>query len=150
MALFHVAVDAVGVVPGQVHLAPLAVDLRGVPSVAVAGDAAVGDAGGIQQLGVDALIAFARAFMAGEAAFRGAVVKAVVVFQLVERPVVQPQGHVVLGAGGFLSALGDGVVNDLRDRGACGIVDGHPKVGYAQIANVVGRIHEVKVDVIAA
>ena len=151
MALIKIAVPVVVcVVPGEVHLAPLAIDLHGVPGVAVAGDAAVGYAGGVEQLGVDALVAFARALVAGEAAFRGAVVKAVVVFQLVERPVVQPQGHVVLGAGGFLPALGHGVVHDLRDRGACGIVDGHPKVGYAQIANVVGRIHEVEVDVIAA
>lgn len=93
MALIKVAVPVVVcVVPGEVHLAPLAVDLHGVPGVVIAGDAAVGDAGGIQQLGVDALVAFARALMAGEAAFRAAPIKAVVVFQLVERPVVQPQG----------------------------------------------------------
>ena len=89
MALIEVAVPVVVcVVPGEVHLAPLAVDLHGVPSVTIAGDAAVGDAGGIQQLGVDALVAFARALMAGEAAFRAAPVEVVVVFQLVERPVV--------------------------------------------------------------
>ena len=151
MALIKVAVPvAVRVVPGEVHLAPLAVGLHGVPSVVIAGDAAVGDAGGIQQLGVDALVAFARALMAGEAAFRAAPVEVVVVFQLVKRPVVQPQSHVVLGAGGFLPALGNGVVHDLCDRGACGIVDGYPNVGYAQVANVVGRIHEVEVDVVAA
>ena len=48
MALIEVAVPVVvRVVPGEVHLAPLAVDLHGVPSVAIAGDAAVGDAGGV-------------------------------------------------------------------------------------------------------
>ena len=91
MTLVEVAVPVVVcVVPGEVHLAPLAVDLHGVPSVTIAGDAAVGDAGGIQQLGVDALVAFARALVTGESAFRAAPVKVVVVFQLVERPVVQP------------------------------------------------------------
>ena len=48
MALVKVAVPVVArVVPGEIHLAPLAVDLHGVPSVAIASDAAVGDAGGI-------------------------------------------------------------------------------------------------------
>ena len=91
MALVKVAVPViVCVVPGEVHLAPLAIDLHGVPSVAVSFYAAVGDAGGIQQLGVDALVAFARALVAGEAAFCGAPVKVVIVFQLVEGPIVQP------------------------------------------------------------
>ena len=43
-----------GVVPGQVHLAPFAVDLYGVPGVAVAGDAAVGDARCVMELGAPA------------------------------------------------------------------------------------------------
>jgi len=48
MALIKVAVPAVVcIVPCEVHLAPLAVDLHGVPSVAVAGDSAVGYAGGV-------------------------------------------------------------------------------------------------------
>ena len=48
MALIKVAVPViVCVVPRKVHLAPLAVDLHGVPSVAIAGDAAVGYAGGV-------------------------------------------------------------------------------------------------------
>lgn len=118
--------------------------------MAVAGDAAVGDARCVKELGVDALVALAGALVAREAALGRAPVEAVVVLQLVERPVVEPQRHVVFRAGGFLPALGYGVVHDLRDRGACGIVYGYPNVGYAQIANVVGRIHEVEVDVIAA
>ena len=36
-------------------MTPFAVDLYGVPGVAVAGDAAVGDARGVKELGVDAL-----------------------------------------------------------------------------------------------
>ena len=48
MALIKVAVPViVCVVPREVHLAPLAVDLHGVPSVAVSFYAAVGDAGGV-------------------------------------------------------------------------------------------------------
>ena len=48
MALIKVSVPVVvRVVPGEIHLAPLAVDLCGVPSVAVSFYAAVGDAGGV-------------------------------------------------------------------------------------------------------
>ena len=48
VTLVKVAVPVVVcVVPREVYLAPLAVDLRGVPSVAIAGDAAVSDAGGV-------------------------------------------------------------------------------------------------------
>ena len=79
-----------GVVPSQVHLAPFAVDLYGVPGVSVAGDAAVGDARGVKELGVDALVALAGALVARETAFGRALVEAVVVLQLVERPVVEP------------------------------------------------------------
>lgn len=59
--------------------------------MAVAGDAAVGDACGVKELGVDALVALAGALVAREAAFGRAPVEAVVVLQLVERPVVEPQ-----------------------------------------------------------
>ena len=69
MALVQVPVPVVaGVVPGWVHLAPFAVDLYGVPGVAVAGDAVVGDARGVKELGVDALVALAGALVAREAA----------------------------------------------------------------------------------
>ena len=48
MTLVKVAVPViVRVVPGEIHLAPLAVDLHGVPSVAISFYAAVGDAGGV-------------------------------------------------------------------------------------------------------
>ena len=48
VALIKVAVPVVvRVVPREVHLAPLTVDLHGVPSVTIAGDAAVGYAGGV-------------------------------------------------------------------------------------------------------
>ena len=60
--------------------------------MAVAGDAAVGDARDVKELGVDALVALAGALVAREAAFGRAPVEAVVVLQLVERPVVEPQG----------------------------------------------------------
>lgn len=104
MALVQVPVPVVaGVIPGWVHLAPFAVDLYGVPGVAFAGDAAVGDARGVKELGVDALVALAGALVAREAAFGRAPVEAVVVLQLVERPVVEPKRHVVFRA--FVSCL---------------------------------------------
>lgn len=47
--------------------------------MAVAGDAAVGDARGVKELGVDALVALAGALVAGEAALGRAPVEVVVV-----------------------------------------------------------------------
>ena len=76
--------------------------------MAVAGDAPVGDARGVKELGVDALVALAGALVAREAAFGRAPVEAVVVLQLVERPVVEPQRHVVFRAVCLLPALGHG------------------------------------------
>ena len=66
--------------------------------MAVADDAAVGDVCGVKELGVDALVALAGALVAREAAFGRAPVEAVVVLQLVECPVVEPQRHVVFRA----------------------------------------------------
>lgn len=117
MALVQVSVPVVaGVVPGQVHLAPFAIDLYGVPGVAVAGDAAVGDARGVKELGIDALVALAGALVACEAAFGRAPVKAVVVFQMVERPVVEPQGAGVVGPVGIGAAFVDCGLHDGADR----------------------------------
>lgn len=157
MALVQVPVPVVaGVVPGQVHLAPFAVDLYGVPGVAVAGDAAVGDGRGVKELGVDALVALAGALVAREAAFGRASVEAVVVLQLVERPVVEPQRHVVFRAVCLLPALGHGVVDDLRDAWAGGVVYGHLRRG-AQVVDplvVLGVVsvvvHKVEVDAVRA
>ena len=87
--------------------------------MAVAGDAAVGDARCVKELGVDALVALAGALVAREAALGAAPVEVVVVLQLVERPVVEPQRHVVFRAGGFLPALGHGVRDYLINRGMC-------------------------------
>ena len=157
MALVQVSVPVVaGVVPGQVHLAPFAVDLYGVPGVAVAGDAAVGDACCVKEPGVDALVALAGALVAREAAFGRAPVEAVVVLQLVERPVVEPQRHVVFRAVCLLPALDHGVVDDLRDAGAGGVVYGHLRRG-AQVVDplvVLGVVsvvvHKVEVDAVRA
>lgn len=139
-----------------VHLAPFAVDLYGVPGVAVAGDAAVGDARGVKELGVDALVALTGALVAREAAFGRAPVEAVVVLQLVERPVVEPQRHVVFRAVCLLPALGHGVVDDLRDAWAGGVVYGHLRRG-AQVVDplvVLGVVsvvvHKVEVDAVRA
>ena len=124
--------------------------------MAVAGDAAVGDARRVKELGVDALVALAGALVAREAAFGRAPVEAVVVLQLVKRPVVEPQCHVVFRAAGFFFALGHGVVDDLRDARAGGVVYGHLRRG-AQVVDplvVLGVVsvvvHKVEVDAVRA
>lgn len=137
-------------------MAPFAVDLYGVPGVAVAGDAAVSDARGVKELGVDALVALAGALGARESAFGRAPVEVVVVLQLVECPVVEPQRHVVFRAVCLLPALGHGVVDDLRDAWAGGVVYGHLRRG-AQVVDplvVLGVVsvvvHKVEVDAVRA
>lgn len=124
--------------------------------MAVAGDAAVGDARCVEELGVDALVALAGALVAREAAFGRAPVEAVVVLQLVERPVVEPQRHVVFRAVCLLPALGHGVVDDLRDAWAGGVVYGYLRRG-AQVVDplvVLGVVsivvHKVEVDAVRA
>lgn len=124
--------------------------------MAVAGDAAVADARGVKELGVDALVALAGALVAREAAFGRAPVETVVVLQLVERPVVEPQRHVVFRAVCLLPAQVHGVVDDLRDTWAGGVVYGHLRRG-AQVVDplvVLGVVsvvvHEVEVDAVRA
>lgn len=124
--------------------------------MAVAGDAAVGDARCVKELGVDALVALAGALVAREAAFGRAPVEAVVVLQLVECPVVEPQRHVVFRAVCLLPALGHGAVDELRDTRAGGVVYGHLRRG-AQVVNplvVLGVVsvvvHKVEVDAVRA
>ena len=94
--------------------------------------------------------------MAGEAAFGRAPVEAVVVLQLVERPVVEPQRHVVFRAVCLLPAQVHGVVDDLRDARAGGVVYGHLRRG-AQVVDplvVLGVVsvvvHKVEVDAVRA
>lgn len=124
--------------------------------MAVAGDAAVGDARGVKELGVDALVALAGALVAGEAAFGRAPVEAVVVLQLVERPVVEPQRHVVFRTVCLLPALGHGVVDDLRDAWAGGVVYGHLRRGAEVVDPLVVLgvvsvvVHKVEVDAVRA
>ena len=150
VALVEVAVPAVrGVVPGEVYLAPLAVYARGVPGVPVALHAAVGDAGGVEELGVDALVGLACALAAREAALGGAPVERVVVVELVERPVVQPERHVVLRAARLGVALGHRAVDDLRDRRPGLVIDlGHGR--GAKVPDVAVGVHEVEVDAVGA
>ena len=87
-------------------------------------DPPVGYACGVKQLRVDALVAFAGARFARQAAFGAAVVQTAVVFQLVELLVVQSQRHRVFRAVGFGLALSHSVVHEVRHRGACGVADG--------------------------
>lgn len=124
--------------------------------MAVAGDAAVGDARCAKELGVDALVALAGALVAREAAFGRAPVEVVVVLQLVERPVVEPQRHVVFRAVCLLPALGHGVVDDLRDAWAGGVVYGHLRRGAQVVDSLVVLgvvsvvVHKVEVDAVRA
>lgn len=124
--------------------------------MAVAGYAAVGDARGVKELGVDALVALAGALVAREAAFGRAPVKAVVVLQLVERPVVEPQRHVVFRAVCLLPALGYGVVDDLRDAWAGDVVYVHLRRGAQVVDSLVVLgvvsvvVHKVEVDAVRA
>lgn len=124
--------------------------------MADAGDSAVGDARGVKELGVDALVALAGALVAREAAFGRAPVEAVVVLQLVERPVVEPRRHVVFRAVCRLPAQVHGVVGDLRDAWAGRVVYGHLCRG-AQVVDplvVLGIVsvvvHKVEVDAVRA
>ena len=150
VALVEVPVPVVaGVVPRQIHLAPLAVYARGIPGVPVALDAAVGDAGGVEQFSVDALVGLACAPPAREAALGGAPVEAAVVLELVERPVVQPERHLVFRAARLGIALGHRTVDDLRDRRPGLVVDLEHGRG-AQIPDAAFRIHEVEVDAVGA
>lgn len=124
--------------------------------MAVAGDAAVGDARGVKELGVDALVALAGALVAREAAFGRAPVEVVVVLQLVERPVVEPQCHVVFRAVCLLPAQVHGVVDDLRDAWAGGVVYGHLRRGAQVVDSLVVLgvvsvvVHKVEVDAVRA
>ena len=124
--------------------------------MAVAGDAAVGDARGVKELGVDALVALAGALVAREAAFGRAPVEAVVVLQLVKRPVVEPQRHVVFRSACLLSALGHGIVDDLRDAWAGRVVYGHLRRGAQVVDSLVVWgvvsvvVHKVEVDAVRA
>lgn len=124
--------------------------------MAIAGDAPVGDTRGVKELGVDALVALAGALVAREAAFGRAPVEAVVVLQLVERSVVEPQRHVVFRAVCLLPARVHGVVDDLRDAWAGGVVYGHLHRG-AQVVDplvVLGVVsvivRKVEVDAVRA
>lgn len=94
--------------------------------------------------------------MARETAFGRAPVEVVVVLQLVERPVVEPQRHVVFRAVCLLPAPGHGAVDDLRDAWAGGVVYGHLRRG-AQVVDplvVLGVVsvvvHKVEVDAVCA
>ena len=83
-------------------------------------------------------------------------VEAVVVLQLLERPVVEPQRHVVFRAVCLLPAQVHGAVDDLRDARAGGVVYGYLRRG-AQVVDplvVLGVVsvvvHKVEVDAVRA
>lgn len=71
------------------------------------------------------------------AAFGRAPVEAVVVLQLVKRPVVESQRHVVFRAVCPLPAQVHGVVDDPRDAWAGGVVYGHLRRGAQVVDSLV-------------
>ena len=86
--------------------------------------------------------------MAGETAFRAAPVKVVVVFQLVECPVVQPQGASIVGPVGLGVALIDCGFHDSADR-RIGVVVRACKHVCAQIVHAGRLIHQVKAQIVS-
>ena len=62
---------------------------------------------------------------------------------------MQPQGHVVLGAGGFLPALGHGVRDYLIDRWM-GVVRDLGFGGYAKAPNAALRVLQIEAVVVAS
>ena len=87
--------------------------------------------------------------MAGEAAFCGAPVEVMVVFQLVEGPVVQPQGASVVGAIGLGVAFIDCGFHDGADRRICVVVRARKHV-RAQIVHAGCLVHQVKTQIVSA
>ena len=87
--------------------------------------------------------------MAGEAAFRAAPVEVVVVFQLVERPIVQPQGARVVGPVGLGVAFVDCGFHDGADR-RIGVVVCACKYVCAQVVHAGCFVHQVKAQVVSA
>lgn len=83
-------------------------------------------------------------------------VEALVVLQLVKRPVVEPQRHVVFRAVCLLPAQVHGVVDDLRDAWAGGVVYGHLRRGAQVVDSLVVLgvvsvvVHKVEVDAVRA
>ena len=124
-----VVLSVVVVVPGAVDLVPLAVELNGVPGVAVVGVArlGVGDACGVKQFDIGVGVGLAGARVACESRLGACPGEGVVVLKLVEQPVVQPQGHLILGAVGLSPCLRNSVRDDCRYAGV-GVV-GHAYIG---------------------
>ena len=87
--------------------------------------------------------------MTGKAAFRAAPAKVVVVFQLIERPVVQPQGASVVGTVGFGVAFVHCGFHDGADR-RMGVVVCACKHVCAQIVHAGCLVHQVKAQVVSA
>ena len=87
--------------------------------------------------------------MAGEAAFCAAPVEVMVVFQLVEGPVVQPQGASVVGPVSLGVAFVDCGFHDGADC-RIGVVVCARKHVCAQIVHAGRLIHQVKAQVVSA
>lgn len=145
ISLVEVAVPVVvGLVPGKVYLALLAVYAHGIPGVAVIHYASVGDFGCVEELLTDALLALAGALAACEATFGRAPVGRMVVVQLVDGPAMQPKGHVILGVRGPGSLLCYSAVDDLRDRGARVVVN-LDNGRIPQLVKAVSAVREIAI-----
>ncbi len=71
----------------------------------------------------------------------------IIVFKLIEKPVVEIEGHFVFGAICVLLGLGNCRTNNTRNAGICIVCNLDIRVG-AQVVNARRLVHEIKAEVI--
>ena len=105
------------VIPRAIDLAPLAINLHGVPGMAVTGIAGllILDACSRKKLGIGLLIRLARTRPSAKRTLGAAPRQGIVIFQLLKQPVMEPKSLLVLGAIGLGIALRNGLGNTIRD-----------------------------------
>ena len=84
-----------------------------------------------------------------ESAFRRRPLERIVVLKLIEKPVVEIEGHFVFGASCVLLGLGNCRINNARNAGIRIIRNLNIRVG-AQVVNARRLVHEVKAEVICS
>ncbi len=147
-----VVLGVVVVVPRAIHLAPLAVELHGVPGVAVVGVArlVIGDASGVQQCNVGIRISLAGTRVASKGRLGARPLEGIVVFKLVKQPVVKPEGHLILGAIGFCPGLRHGIAHDGGDAWIVGVRDRDVGPGIERRVGLLAHVHDVELVEVGA
>ena len=84
-----------------------------------------------------------------ESAFRRRPLERIVILKLIEKPVVEIEGHFVFGASCVLLGLGNCRINNARNAGIRIIRNLNKRVG-AQVVNARRLVHEVKAEVICS